>query len=160
MDDFYAKVTQIGWLLYKSPPNIASFFTQQKKAPPDCPGPKRPAVKQKKWSTSLRAGMHDCIYTERKKEKQMLPYPSSLTYLNVTIWYLTHHVTLKSCYLKVTSKLLESQKSQYLSRFPLVTGMLLEKRSKLLEMTWKHIVQVHDTPSPAHLSFKNGTFPN
>nr|DAW25913.1 MAG TPA: hypothetical protein [Caudoviricetes sp.] len=29
--------------------------------------------------------MHDCIYTERKKEKQMLPYPSSLTYLNVTI---------------------------------------------------------------------------
>nr|DAI59952.1 MAG TPA: hypothetical protein [Caudoviricetes sp.]DAW25912.1 MAG TPA: hypothetical protein [Caudoviricetes sp.] len=37
--------------------------------------------------------------------------------------------------MKVTSKLLESQKSQYLSRFPLVTGMLLEKRSKLLEMT-------------------------
>lgn len=110
MDDFYAKVTQIGWLLYKSPPNIASFFTQQKKAPPDCPGPKRPAVKQKKWSTSLRAGMHDCIYTERKKEKQMLPYPSSLTYLNVTIWYLTHHVTLKLRYLQVTWNYLKADK--------------------------------------------------
>ncbi len=44
--------------------------------------------------------------------------------------------------------------------FPLVTDMLLEKRSELLEITGKHIVQVHETPSPAHLSFKNGTFSN